>query len=382
VATLSGTYTVVVTSSGCSTTSAGRIVTVNAAPTVSCSVSGSTISTTVSGGTAPYTYSWSSGGTANSFTASNSGTYTVTVTGANGCSTTCTSTVTIASAGACTGIRTEAQGTWGNTASGSNPAAYMTTRFAAAFPAPNHLTLGCGSRLLRFTTPAAVIASLPTYGTPAVLASGTAVNPGTSVANTMVGQLTALKLNVRFDELDAAFMPSTFLLRDLVITTGPFVGWTVQQLIAAADQAIGGCSTAYPLSQLSTALANVNNGYDGGVANSGFLTCPGSGMTEEGLTAEPGDAKLLELPGMEVLAMPNPFSTTTELVLTGVPGDASTTIEIYSATGQRITVLFSGLLDAAEEHRFRWDATGQAQGMYLYRVTSGDQVLTGRLLVQ
>ncbi|HRO99059.1 MAG TPA: T9SS type A sorting domain-containing protein, partial [Flavobacteriales bacterium] len=382
VATLSGTYTVVVTSNGCSTTSAGRIVTVNGAPMVSCSVSGSTITTTVSGGTSPYTYSWSSGGTSNSFTATSSGTYTVTVTGANGCSTTCTSTVTIASAGACTGIRTEAQGTWGATATSNNPAAYMTTRFAAAFPAPNYLTLGCGTRLLRFTTPAAVIASLPTYGTPAVLASGTVTNPGTSIANTMVGQLTALKLNVRFDELDAAFMPSTVLLRNMIITSGPFAGWTVQQLITAADQAIGGCSTAFSLSQLSTALASVNNGYDGGVANSGFLTCPGSGMAEEGLSAEPGDTKLLDLPGMEVLAMPNPFSTATELVLTGVAGDASTTIEIYSATGQRITVLFSGVLDAAEEHRFRWDATGQAQAMYLYRVTSGEQVLTGRLLLQ
>lgn len=382
VATLSGTYTVVVTSSGCSTTSAGRIVTVNAAPTVGCSVSGSTITTTVTGGTSPYTYSWSAGGNSNSFTATSSGIYTVTVTGANGCSTACTASVTIASAGACTGIRTEAQGTWGATATSNNPAAYMTTRFAAAFPAPNYLTLGCGSRLLRFTTPAAVIASLPTYGTPAVLASGTVTNPGTSVANTMVGQLTALKLNVRFDELDAAFMPSTVLLRNMIITSGPFAGWTVQQLITAADQAIGGCSTAYSLSQLSTALASVNNGYDGGVANSGFLTCPGSGMAEEGLNAEPGDTKLLDLPGMEVLAMPNPFSTTTELVLTGVPGDASTSIEIYSATGQRIAVLFSGVLDAAEEHRFRWDATGQAQGMYLYRVTTGEQVLTGRLLLQ
>ena len=378
----SGTYTVVVTSSGCSTTSTGSSVTVNAVPAVTCSVSGSTITTNVSGGTAPYTYSWSGGSTSSSFTASSTGSYTVTVTGANGCSATCSGSVTVASLGGCSGIRTEAQGTWGAPATSNNPASYMTSRFVAAFPAPNHLTIGCGTRLLRFTTPAAVVATLPTYGMPALLASGTVVNPGNTIANTMVGQLVALKLNVRFDETDAAFMPSSLLLRDLVIASGPFVGWTVQQLITAADQAIGGCSTAYTLSQLSTALANVNNGYDGGVANTGFLTCPASGMVLEDDQMDADDIKLLDLPVIEVLAMPNPFTTTTELVLTGAVVDGPTTIEVYSATGQRVVVLFSGVLDAAEEHRFRWDASGQAQGMYLYRVTNGDQVLTGRLLIQ
>jgi hypothetical protein len=258
----------------------------------------------------------------------------------------------------------------------------MTTRFASAFPAPNYLTIGCGTRLMRFTTPAAIIATLPTYGMPVLLASGTVVNPGNTVTNTMVGQLVALKLNVRFDETDAAFMPSALLLRNMVITSGPFVGWTVQQLITAADQAIGGCSSAYNLSQLSTALANVNNGYDGGVANSGFLNCPGSGMVLEDDMIDEADTKLLLAPVIEVLAMPNPFTTATELVLTGDVIDGPTTIEIYSATGQRIAVLFNGTLDAAEEHRFRWDASSQAQGMYLYRVTNGEQVLTGRLLIQ
>ncbi len=378
----SGTYTVVVTSNGCSTTSSGRVVTVNAAPSVTCSVSGSTITTSVSGGTSPYAYSWSNGGSSSSLTATASGTYTVTVTGANGCSTSCSSSVTIASAGACTGIRTEAQGTWGSAATSNNPASYMTSRFAAAFPAPNYLTIGCGTRLMRFTTPAAIIATLPTYGMPVLLASGTVVNPGNTVSNTIVGQLVALKLNVRFDETDAAFMPSTLLLRNMVIASGPFVGWTVQQLITAADQAIGGCSSAYSLSLLSTALANVNNGYDGGVANSGFLNCPGSGMVLEDDTIDEADTKVLFAPVIEVLAMPNPFTTATELVLTGDMVDGPTTIEIYSATGQRIAVLFNGTLDAAEEHRFRWDASGQAQGMYLYRVTNGEQVLTGRLLIQ
>lgn len=255
----------------------------------------------------------------------------------------------------------------------------MTTRFANAFPAPNYLTLGCGSRLLRFTTPAAVIASLPTYGMPAVLASGTAVNPGSSVGNTLVGQLTAAKLNVRFDELDAAFMSSTVLLKNMIITSGTFSGWTVQQLITTADQVIGGCSSAYSPIQVSSALASINNGYDGGATNSGFLTCPGSGMAPE---PEEEMLKMEVEPGMEVLAFPNPFSDRTEVRISGASGSEPTTVEIYSMTGVLIEVLFTGTIAEDEQRSLFWQAADRAKGLYFYRVTNGERSVTGKLLLQ
>jgi large repetitive protein len=87
----SGSYTVTVTNAyGCSSTSAGRNVTVNPNPaTPAITASGPT--SICEGGsvtlTAPagYTYNWSTGATTRSITVSTAGSYIVTVTDANGC---------------------------------------------------------------------------------------------------------------------------------------------------------------------------------------------------------------------------------------------------------------------------------------------------------
>ncbi len=73
---------------------AGLNVTVNITnPISSVNANNGAVSTTVTGGTAPYTYSWSTGATTSSLSNLGPGTYTVTVTSSNGC--TGTGTVTL-----------------------------------------------------------------------------------------------------------------------------------------------------------------------------------------------------------------------------------------------------------------------------------------------
>ncbi len=99
---IAGTYTVTVTdANGCTATESVTITepTILTATSSSINVScnggsNGTATVNVTGGTAPYTYAWSpSGGTAATATGLSAGTYTATITDANGCSTTQTVTI-------------------------------------------------------------------------------------------------------------------------------------------------------------------------------------------------------------------------------------------------------------------------------------------------
>lgn len=95
-----GTYTVTVTdNAGCSATttaSVGEPAALSASASATnegCDENDGTASVAVSGGTAPYSYAWSNGGTTASISGLAAATYTVTVTDANGCTASASATV-------------------------------------------------------------------------------------------------------------------------------------------------------------------------------------------------------------------------------------------------------------------------------------------------
>ncbi|MEO8589627.1 MAG: T9SS type A sorting domain-containing protein [Flavobacteriales bacterium] len=352
--------------------------------TGSCSsnATNATVSASATGGLAPYTYSWntSPAQTTSTATVTASGNYTVTITDARGCRVYCTTTVTLSTTGSCTGIRTESQTTWGATASGSNPAAYMVSNFATAFPSPNYLTIGCGTRALKLTSAAAVTAFLPCIGNIAQLPSGTLQNPGSSYSNSFAGQLTALKLSVRFDELSTAFSSSAVPLKNMLIASGTFAGWTVAQLITEADSKIGSCGSSYTRNALNDAITNVNWGYLGGTTSSGYLMCPPSGMMIETGTTETTIEPSLD--PLDVSVFPNPVSGMATIMITGATYEQPTTVELYSVSGTLIGQIFNGRVPAGTEQRVQWDATNEAKGIYFYRVVSGERVAQGKIIVE
>lgn len=165
-------------------------------------------------------------------------------------------------------FRTETQDKWGAVPKGNNTAAYMNRKFDAAFP--NGLTVGCTNKLV-FSNAVAITDFLPSTGISAILPFGTKVNPGESLSNVLVAQIVALKLNVGFDEYDARFSSSNVLLKNLVVKTGILAGKTVQQILQEAENAIGGCATLYSLIDLSDAVAKINQNFDNGTFDLGFL---------------------------------------------------------------------------------------------------------------
>lgn len=176
----------------------------------------------------------------------------------------------------CPGFKTYTPGGWGASPKGNNPGTFLNNNFAAAFPAPNYLTIGCTNKL-QLTSAAAVRAYLPSGTTPVALPPGTKVNPTkTNYNNVFAGQLVALTLNMKFDNNISSFGSSNINLKDLIIATGPFIGKTVQFLADNANLIIGGCPGYFPksLSEYTTAIDNVNKNYDNGVINGSFLVCP------------------------------------------------------------------------------------------------------------
>lgn len=97
-----GTYTVTITdANGCTGTASGTVGTTNSTISANitttpatCTASNGTATAAPSGGATPYAYSWAGGGSGNSINGLAAGSYDVTITDANGCSTVATATVT------------------------------------------------------------------------------------------------------------------------------------------------------------------------------------------------------------------------------------------------------------------------------------------------
>ena len=380
-AVIGGSYSVVI-NTGCGTSTSPSVsVSTMPVPVATCSanVTAATLSVSASGGQAPYSYAWNTSPVQNTATASVgiSGSYTGSVTGANGCISSCTVSITLPTASDCPGTRTESQAAWDAAPWNGNAASYLNANFAAAFPAPNHLTIGCGGRTLRLTSASAVRSFLPSQGTTNQLNYGAMVNPGSSFSSQFAGELVALKLSIRFDELNANFSSSPVLLKDMVIASGSFAGYTVAELVAEADAKIGSCSSSFTRASLKEAVMLVNSGYAGGTNNSGYLQCPGTTRSmeftedEQLITGEFG-----------VAAHPNPFHGSTSIVVSGLYADEAADVEIWTVEGTLLERMTARGSAEQGDQRLVWNATNKAAGIYICRVIANDRTAVTKMRVE
>ena len=198
----------------------------------------------------------------------------------------------------CPGYRTQTQTQWSCTNTAAASYSVLTnylnsSNFSGAFPAG--LTIGCNNTL-NLTNAKAVRDFLPQTTGISQLPSGVSTNPGRTgtissscaswQSNMFAGNLVALALNIRFDEYYANWAPATGNLKDLLIDTGLFRGWTVKMLFDTANARIGGCTVnpAYTNSILNAAVSKVNSNYIDCNVSGNYLVCP---MTASGLRVNP-----------------------------------------------------------------------------------------------
>jgi hypothetical protein len=75
---------------------------------------------------------------------------------------------------------------------------------------------------------------------------------------------------------------------------------------------------------------------------------------------------------------PNPFNPTTSIQM-ALPVASDWTLDIYNIVGQKVAG-FSGYAEAGI-HSVIWDATGQASGIYFYRISVGDFTATKKMVL-
>ena len=76
---------------------------------------------------------------------------------------------------------------------------------------------------------------------------------------------------------------------------------------------------------------------------------------------------------------PNPFNPVTSIEF-ALPWTTETNLSIYNILGQEVEVLIDGQIKAGY-HRFEWDASGMASGIYFYRLTTDDFISTKRMVL-
>lgn len=116
-------------------------------------------------------------------------------------------------------------------------------------------------------------------------------------------------------------------------------------------------------------------GFSGSRATIGYATAP--------LEIPTGiyDELSSELPKKFVLMQnyPNPFNPATTISYQ-LPVSSEVELIVFSVTGQKVTTLISER-QSAGNHKYVWDASALASGVYFYRITAGEFVQAQKLLL-
>ncbi len=102
---------------------------------------------------------------------------------------------------------------------------------------------------------------------------------------------------------------------------------------------------------------------------------------ESGVVFSNGNGEILGIPGKFGLNQnyPNPFNPTTEISFS-LPEASTIVLEVFNINGQKVDLLASGSFTSGN-HTVTWDATNKPSGIYFYRLTAGENIVTKKMLL-
>jgi hypothetical protein len=84
--------------------------------------------------------------------------------------------------------------------------------------------------------------------------------------------------------------------------------------------------------------------------------------------------------GIQMNASPNPTENESTVTFTSTVNQ-QVELEVFDITGKQVVNLFSGMANAEETYQFRFDASDLPNGIYLYRLSTGSEVVTKKVIV-
>jgi len=401
----SGTYTVTITdANGCSSTCSSNLsVVTNPVPTITGNLSfclGG--STTLSAPTGFAAYLWSNGATTRSITVTTAGTWTVTVTTADGCTGTGTATTTVVNPPTpiITGNRTFCTGSSTVLDAGAGYSSYL-------------WSTGATTRTITVTTAATwTVTVTNAAGCSGTATATTVVNPRPTPSilgkgSFCVGSSRVLSANTTY----SSYLWSTgATTSSITVTTGGTYTLTVTNAAGCTGQAsvtvtanpkptcsITGSLVISP-GQFTSLCAPAsmtaylwNNGattrcisvgkpgvYTVTITNSNGCTNSCSVTVVQG--AKQGDGQL-ESDKLDVNIYPNPMNESATIEFINMGSTASGSILLFNVTGEKVMDVYKGEMAQGEIQTVTLDGTMLAPGVYICRVSVGDQILTRRIVI-
>lgn len=388
-AVTAGTYTVTVTDAKGCTATASATVTQPARITVGASgpanvCTGSAASFSATGGVS---YSWSgpNGFTSTSqnptiatMASANTGTYTVVVTDANGCSNTATVLVSVKS---CSGIYpTEVNCSDFNTGTANKLASVcITTKTSGGKTTVSNATPGVFFYYTNIVAPAASFSVYVSQTASSALGTNFSLSQGYAFAFangcTKIATGAAAAANgdalINIKGVKAGTLITIAVKYDAKSIQGRTVNGSLPSVSSFVCRL--GTTAASPVIENTATTISIAN------CSGTIIAAPTVTTTANSSAATAEVEATAEIPAVQVKAYPNPFVGRVNFTLrSAVSGSAL--LEVYDISGRKVGVPFTGTLQAGTAHTLSYTVPAGINGVLIYRFRVGSKTVEGKLI--